>query len=141
MKIKIYHLLEHSTWDDVIRVLSSDKGHLTSKQNSMTVPVLLSLIFPFILSPSPGHPTGFSFCIFSGFLAIFILLSSDNNNNINKYDSTTLSMAENAVEETASHRRRIFLEISPEEARISYYWGEYDGYNTRHVVAITHWEN
>ena len=28
----------------------------------------------------PVHPTGFSFCFFSGFLAIFTLISSNNNN-------------------------------------------------------------
>ena len=57
--------------------------HLTSKLNSKTVelPSLdpSSLIFPFHLLPSPVHPTGFSFCIFPGFLAIFILMSSSNN--------------------------------------------------------------
>ena len=41
------------------------KGHLTSKLNSKTVPVLhsieISLIFPFHLSPSPVHLTGFCF--------------------------------------------------------------------------------
>ena len=35
---------------------------------------------PFHLLPSPVHPIGFSFCFFLGFLAIFILLSSNNNN-------------------------------------------------------------
>ena len=48
-----------------------------------TVPVLLSLrpslIFPFHLSPCQVHPTRLSFYIFSGFLAIFILLSSNHN--------------------------------------------------------------
>ena len=52
------------------------KDHLTSKLNSKTVPVLPSLdpslIFPFLLIPSPVHPTGFSFCFFPGFLAILI---------------------------------------------------------------------
>ena len=38
-----------------------------------------SLIFPFHILPSPVHPTGFSFCFFPGFLAIFILLSSNNS--------------------------------------------------------------
>ena len=45
-----------------------------------TVPVLLSLhpsfIFPFHLLPPRLHPTGFSFYILPGFLAIFILLAS-----------------------------------------------------------------
>ena len=49
-----------------------------------TVPVLLSLqpshIFLFNLLPSPVHTTGFSFYVFTGFLATFILLSSSNNN-------------------------------------------------------------
>merc|ERR1719154_245864 len=52
------------------------KRHLTSKLNSKTVLVLYSLvpspIFPYHLLPSPVHPTGFSFCFFPGFLAIFI---------------------------------------------------------------------
>ena len=51
----------------------------------MTVPVLPSLdpshMFPFHLLPSPDHPTGFSFYFLSRFLAIFILLSSNNNNS------------------------------------------------------------
>merc|ERR1719154_450452 len=63
------------------------KGHLISKLNSNTVSVLPSLdpslIFPFLLLTSPAaHPTGFSFCFFPGFLAIFTLLSSSNNNNM-----------------------------------------------------------
>ena len=48
------------------------KYHCTSK----TVPVLLSLIFPFHLIPSPIHSTGVYFCFFPSFLAIFISLSS-----------------------------------------------------------------
>ena len=55
------------------------KGPFTSKFDSKTVPVLPSLIFPFHLLPSPVHPTGFSFRFFHGFLAIFILLSSNRN--------------------------------------------------------------
>ena len=51
--------------------------------NFKTFPVLLFLspspIFPFHLLPFPVHPTGFSFYIFPGFLAMFILLSSNNN--------------------------------------------------------------
>ena len=50
---------------------------------SKTVPVLPSLdpslIFPFYLIPSPVDLTGFSFCFFPGFLAIYILLSANNN--------------------------------------------------------------
>ena len=60
------------------------KCNLTFKVNSKMVPVLPSLvpsvIFPFHLLLSPVHPTGFSFCFFPGFLAIFSLLSSNNNN-------------------------------------------------------------
>ena len=56
------------------------KGHLTSKLNSKTIPVIPSFIFPFHLLPSPVHPSIFSFCFFPGCLAIFILLSSNNNN-------------------------------------------------------------
>ena len=43
---------------------SNHKGQFTSKLNCETVPVLPSLIFPFHLSPSPVHPTEFSFCFF-----------------------------------------------------------------------------
>ena len=47
-----------------------DMGHLISKLNSMTVPVLPalnpSLIFLFHLLPSPVTLTEFSFCIFHG---------------------------------------------------------------------------
>ena len=53
-------------------------GHLNCKLNSKTAPVLPSHIF--IFSSFPVHHTGFYFHIFSGFLAIFILLSSKNNN-------------------------------------------------------------
>ena len=63
--------------------LTTHKGHLTAKFNSKTVPVLPSfdpsLLYPFHLSPSPVHPIGFSFCLFPGFLDIFILFSSNNN--------------------------------------------------------------
>ena len=38
-------------------------------------------LFSIHLLPSPVHPIGFSFCFFPGFLAIFTLLSSNNNNN------------------------------------------------------------
>ena len=41
--------------------------------------LLLYAFFYFHFLPSMGHPTGFSFCFFFGFLAIFILLSSNNN--------------------------------------------------------------
>ena len=46
-----------------------DMGHLTF----MTVTVLPSL------APSLVHPTEFFFCFISGFLAIFVLLSSNSN--------------------------------------------------------------
>ena len=39
----------------------------------------LLLYFLFHLLPSPMHPTGVSSCFFPGILAIFILLSSNNN--------------------------------------------------------------
>ena len=70
------------------------QGHLTSKLNYKTVPVLPSLDprlilllilifswFHFYLLLYPVHPTGFSFFFFPGFLAIFIFLSLNNNNN------------------------------------------------------------
>ena len=41
-----------------------------------------TLIFPSHLIPSPVHPTGFSFCFFPGFLAIFIMFSLNNNNRL-----------------------------------------------------------
>ena len=63
----------------------SHKGHLTSKLSSKAVLVLPSLIFPFHLLASPVLPTGFSFYIFSGFLAMFILFSFNNNNIISAY--------------------------------------------------------
>ena len=57
---------------------------LTSKFKFKTVLFLPSLdpslIFPFHLLSSPVHPTGFSVYIFPGFLDIFILLSTNNNN-------------------------------------------------------------
>ena len=37
------------------------------------------LLFPFNILPYPVHLTVFSFCFFPGFLAIFILLSCNNN--------------------------------------------------------------
>ena len=58
-------------------------GHLTSKLNYRWFPSYLLcdlLIFPFHLLPSRVHPTRFSFCFFPGFLAIFTLLSLNNNN-------------------------------------------------------------
>ena len=42
------------------------------------------LIFPFHVLPSAVHPTGFTFCFFPDFLAIFIMLSSNKINNIRK---------------------------------------------------------
>ena len=46
-------------------------GNLLPPRNTL-------LLFPFHLLPSPVHPTGFSFCFFLCFLAIFTLLSSNN---------------------------------------------------------------
>ena len=71
---------------------------LTSHPHSnfyKTVPVFLfldpSLVFPFYPLPSPMQPTGFSFHIFSGFLAIFIWLSSNNTlNNKKRHTHRTL---------------------------------------------------
>ena len=55
------------------------KGYITSKLNSMTVPVLTSLdlylIFSFHILISPVHPTRFFSCFFPGFLTIYILFS------------------------------------------------------------------
>ena len=54
-------------------------GHLTFKLKYRRIPSYLLctlLLYPFHLLPSPLHPTGFSFSFFLGFLAIFILLSS-----------------------------------------------------------------
>ena len=51
---------------------------LTSTPNST---LLTFSYISFSYFTSPVHPTGFSFCFFPGFLAIFILLSSSNNNS------------------------------------------------------------
>ena len=48
-------------------ICQNRKGHITYKLNSMTGPVLPSLIFPFHLFPSPMHPTRFHFCFFPSF--------------------------------------------------------------------------
>ena len=78
--MRILDRINPNTYFLHLYVKSNDKGHLTSKFNSKTVPVLPSLILPFHLSPSAMHPTGFPFCFFPDFLAIFILLSSNSNN-------------------------------------------------------------
>ena len=67
-----------------LRQILLDHIHFNSKLSFLqNGPVLFSLhpylIFPFHLLPSPFSPTGFY--IFSGFLAIFSLLSSVNNND------------------------------------------------------------
>ena len=58
-------------------------GAVLSKLNSETVPVSpsfdSSLIFPFHILPSTVHHTGFFICFFPGFLAIFIMSSSNNS--------------------------------------------------------------
>ena len=61
--------------------LSQTLIRITSSSNSTSrrFPFLPSLIFPLHLLPSPVHLTGFSFCFYPGFLAIFILLSSNSN--------------------------------------------------------------
>ena len=55
---------------------------LKSQLNSMTVPDLPSLIFNSHLLPSHLYTTGFSFCFFPGFLAIFILSWNSNSSTI-----------------------------------------------------------
>ena len=58
------------------------EGHLTSKLKYKRFPSYLLctfLLFSFHLLPSPMHPIRFSFCFFPGFLAIFMLLSSNSN--------------------------------------------------------------
>ena len=66
-------------------------SRFTSPPNTtsyMKVPDLLSLhpslTFPFHLLPSPVYPTGLPFYIFSGFLAVFTLLSSTVVNNMHR---------------------------------------------------------
>ena len=67
-------------FNDYLTLVRANLTRVTSKLNSKTVPVLpsldLFLIFPFHFLAFPVHPTGFSVCFFTGFLAIFILLSS-----------------------------------------------------------------
>ena len=61
------------------------EGHLTTKLNYRRFPSHLLctfLLFSFHLLPSLVHPAGFSFCFFRGFLVVFILFSSNNNNNL-----------------------------------------------------------
>ena len=70
------------------------KGHLASKLKYRRFPsYLLStlLLFPFHLLPSPVHPTGFSFWFFPGFLAMFTLMSSNNNNLRKEWNISTSS--------------------------------------------------
>ena len=63
------------TFIDKLTYLSM--GHLTSKFNFKTVPVLHSLdpslISPFYILLSPVHPTRISFCLITDFLAFFYL--------------------------------------------------------------------
>ena len=60
------------------------KGHLTFTLNYRWFPSYLLCTF-FLLNlnllPSTVHPTRFSFCFFPGCLAIFTLLSSNDNNH------------------------------------------------------------
>ena len=85
------------------------KCHLTSKLNFKTVPVLPSLdpslTFPYHLLSSSMHPTGFFFCFFPGFFAIFILLPSNNNNRIHTQKNRLLILAE-------STGKRLYLPFS-----------------------------
>ena len=63
---------------------------------SKTIPVVSSLdpclIFSFHILPSSVHPTGFSFCFFSSFLAIFILLPSNNKCKQNRTTDVNKSL-------------------------------------------------
>ena len=74
------------TYDSDPCVSQPHKGHLISKLNFKTVPVLSSLdpslIFLFHQIPSPVYPPGFSFCFFHSLLAIFILSSNNNNTTL-----------------------------------------------------------
>ena len=69
-------------WTVLLISTSQDSPHRPSQLPAVSVLSSLypSPIFPLHLLPSPVHPTGFSFCYISVFLAIFILLPSINNN-------------------------------------------------------------
>ena len=62
----------------LLKAIQPHKDHLTSILNSKTVPVLPALV-PSLIFPIHLLPNGFSFCFFPGFLAIFIMFSSNNN--------------------------------------------------------------
>ena len=77
------------------------KDHLTSKLKYMQLPSYLLctlLIFPFHLIPAPMHHTGLSFCFFPGFLAMFTLMSSKNNN----WPNWCVSSVKNIISQTKS---------------------------------------
>ena len=57
-------------------------GHLTSTLKYRQFPSYLLYLISFYLLLSPVYLTVFSFCFFPGFLTIFILLSSNSNNNV-----------------------------------------------------------
>ena len=59
----------------------SECPHLQTQMQAVPSYLLCTLLlFPFHLLPSPVHTTGFSFCLFIGFLVIFTSLSSNKNN-------------------------------------------------------------
>ena len=62
---------------------------LNFKLNCKTVPVLPSLIFLHLL-PSAVNPAGYSFCFYSGFLDIFVLLSSYNNMFVDSFAQVSI---------------------------------------------------
>ena len=62
------------------QVLVIAKRH-NSNLAGITV-LFVSPIFPLICLPSPAHPAGFSFCNFTGFLAIFNIVTVNYSNNV-----------------------------------------------------------
>ena len=98
------------------------KGHLTSKPNYRQFPSYLlctPLLIPFHLLPSPVYPTGFSFCFFPGFVAIFTLLSSINNNNftVNRMKYLLLSIPKLFSQFVCHDLPRKLIQNKPSQAR------------------------
>ena len=85
------------------------KGHLISEMIPVLSSLGPSLIYPCHLLPSPVQPTRFSFCSFSGFLAIFIMLSSNNNNETlhNIYQFLTQHIIAWNINVQVSHQKDI----------------------------------
>ena len=81
----LYILLLLTSQNAMLKIF---QDHLTSELSSKTVPVLPcfdpSFIFLFHISPT------FSFCIVPVFIAIFILLSSNNNKSLDIFFSHKL---------------------------------------------------